>query len=315
MGTNVVTRTWGSQGGCGAITGTITATYKVDSSPYKTHSVKGGSGNVTDKPSFKGCGSFDIIYVAQFKGQLRTDPDHQYICKCLLAVLIKKASPPIRTSISRINLAHRGVMNQISAPCDVSHTENAELYKSLEQAMTTREEALRRVPLFSTLPESELRELADGLLPQNLEQGSLMFREGDKGNDCYFIVDGQVEIIKSMDTPDERMLGVRGAGEAIGEMSLFSDDHQRTASVLAKTPLKLLVMKRNDLESLLKGHPDLAFNLVATLSRRLDESEDHTIADLREKNRQLQQAFRRAQGCTGADRREGATRTRAGSRT
>ena len=157
--------------------------------------------------------------------------------------------------------------------------------------MTTREEALRRVPLFSTLPESELRELADGLLPQNLEQGSLMFREGDKGNDCYFIVDGQVEIIKSMDTPDERMLGVRGAGEAIGEMSLFSDDHQRTASVLAKTPLKLLVMKRNDLESLLKGHPDLAFNLVATLSRRLDESEDHTIADLREKNRQLQQAF------------------------
>ena len=94
-----------------------------------------------------------------------------------------------------------------------------------------------------------------------------------------------------MGTPDERLLGVREAGEAIGEMSLFSDDHQRTASVRAKTPLKLLVMKRNDLESLLRGHPDLAFNLVATLSRRLGESEDHTIADLRKKNRQLQQAF------------------------
>ena len=62
-----MTLTWGSQGGCGAITGTITATYKVDSSPYKTHSVKGGSGNVTDKPSFKGCGSFDIIYVLSLK--------------------------------------------------------------------------------------------------------------------------------------------------------------------------------------------------------------------------------------------------------
>ena len=136
--------------------------------------------------------------------------------------------------------------------------------------MTTRVKALHQVPLFSTLAENELKELADGLLPQELEQGSLMFREGDKGNDCYIIVEGQVEIIKSMGTPDERLLGVRESGEAIGEMSLFSDDHQRTASVRAKTPLKLLLMKRDHLENLLRGHPDLAFNLVATLSRRLN---------------------------------------------
>ncbi len=157
--------------------------------------------------------------------------------------------------------------------------------------MTAREDALHHVPLFSSLRESELNELAAGLLPQELEQGSLMFREGDKGNDCYIIVEGQVEIIKSMGTSDERLLGVREAGEAIGEMSLFSKDHQRTASVRAKTPLKLMVMKRDQLETLLRGHPDLAFDLVATLSRRLEESESHTIADLREKNRQLQQAF------------------------
>jgi serine phosphatase RsbU (regulator of sigma subunit) len=157
--------------------------------------------------------------------------------------------------------------------------------------MTTREEVLHHVPMFSSLPEGDLRELASGLLPQDLEQGSLMFREGDKGNDCYIIVEGQVEIIKSLGTPDERLLGVRESGEAIGEMSLFSEDHQRTASVRAKTPLKLLVMKRDHLESLLRGHPDLAFNLVATLSRRLEKSENLTIDELREKNRELQQAF------------------------
>jgi serine phosphatase RsbU (regulator of sigma subunit) len=157
--------------------------------------------------------------------------------------------------------------------------------------LTTREEALHHVPLFSSLPESELHELAAGLLPRELEPGTLMFREGDKGKESYIIVEGQVEIIKSLDTPDERLLGVREAGEAIGEMSLFSEDNQRTASVRAKTPTKLLVMRRDDLENLLRKQPDLAFGLVATLSRRLDESENHTIADLREKNRQLQQAF------------------------
>jgi len=55
--------------------------------------------------------------------------------------------------------------------------------------MTTREEALHHVPLFSTLPESDLRELADSLLPQDLEQGSLMFREGDKGSENHTIAD------------------------------------------------------------------------------------------------------------------------------
>ncbi|MCZ6529099.1 MAG: cyclic nucleotide-binding domain-containing protein, partial [Chloroflexi bacterium] len=157
--------------------------------------------------------------------------------------------------------------------------------------MLNHEEALRRVPLFHSLPESELRELAGGLLPMEMEQGSLVFREGDKGRECYIVVEGQVEIIKSLGTPDERLLGVREPGETIGEMSLFSKDHQRTASVRARTPLKLLVMKRDDLEDLLRMQPDLAFNLVATLSRRLEESENHTISDLREKNLQLQQAF------------------------
>ncbi len=157
--------------------------------------------------------------------------------------------------------------------------------------MLIHEEALRRVPLFNSLPETELRELASGLLPMDLEQGSLMFREGDKGSECYIVIEGQVEIIKSLGTPDERLLGVRQPGEPIGEMSLFSEDHQRTASVRAKTPLKLLVIKRDDLEGLLRRQPGLAFGFVATLSRRLEESENHTIADLREKNRQLQDAF------------------------
>ena len=157
--------------------------------------------------------------------------------------------------------------------------------------MLIHEEALRRVPLFSSLPDSQLRKLASELLPAEIEQGNLMFREGDKGNECYIVVEGQVEIIKSLGTRDERLSALRGPGETIGEMSLFIEDHQRTASVRAKTPVKALVMKRDDLENLLRRQPDLAFDFVAMLSRRLEESENHTIIDLREKNRQLRQAF------------------------
>jgi len=63
VGTNAVSVTWGSQGGCGAITGTITATFKGESSPYQTFNIKGQSGKLTDNPPNRGCGSWDIIYV------------------------------------------------------------------------------------------------------------------------------------------------------------------------------------------------------------------------------------------------------------
>ncbi len=62
IGTNAVTLTWGSQGGCGPIDGTITATYNGEGSPYQTYKVKGQSGKLTDNPPGGRCGSFNVQY-------------------------------------------------------------------------------------------------------------------------------------------------------------------------------------------------------------------------------------------------------------
>jgi serine phosphatase RsbU (regulator of sigma subunit) len=154
-----------------------------------------------------------------------------------------------------------------------------------------RAQALRQVPLFSSLPQEEIDRLAETLEPVDLEPGGLLFREGEAGACCYFIMQGEVEVLKALDTSDERLLAVRGPGTPLGEMGLFSRVHARTASVRARTPLQVLGMQRHDLEGLLQRQPALAFELIQTLSQHLDESENHTVADLREKNRQLQQAY------------------------
>ena len=154
-----------------------------------------------------------------------------------------------------------------------------------------RAAALRQVPLFASLPAEEIDRLAETLLPTEMETGSLLFREGDPGGICYFILQGEVEILKQLGTPDERLLAVRGPGTSLGEMELFSQVHARTASVRARSPLQVLEMRRDRLEDLLRRQPTMAFGLVQTLSKRLDESENHTVADLREKNRLLQLAY------------------------
>jgi serine phosphatase RsbU (regulator of sigma subunit) len=78
-------------------------------------------------------------------------------------------------------------------------------------------------------------------------------------------------------------------------MSLFRADGCHTASVRTTTPAQLLQMSRGDLDALLHRHPRLAYGLARLLTNRLEESENLTIIDLREKNRQLTIAYRQLQ--------------------
>lgn len=62
-GDNSVSLAWASSGGCGPITGTLTATYKGDPSPYARYdNLKGGSGKLTDEPEPRCEGTFSIVY-------------------------------------------------------------------------------------------------------------------------------------------------------------------------------------------------------------------------------------------------------------
>ena len=154
------------------------------------------------------------------------------------------------------------------------------------------EEPFSQFPLFSALPQSEIRHLTGSLQTRQIEQEALLFLEGEEGNHYYILMDGEVEIIKAMGTADERLLGVRQAGSFLGEMSLFSPDNRHTASVKARTPIRILEMTRDDLERLLARRPKFALEMMRTLSQRLDQSEDLTIRDLRRKNRELIKAYK-----------------------
>jgi sigma-B regulation protein RsbU (phosphoserine phosphatase) len=150
---------------------------------------------------------------------------------------------------------------------------------------------IRSVPIFSSLPDEEVERLAETLNLKEIPKGSLLLEEGTRGVCYYIIIDGEVEVIKALGTTDERELGVRGPGSFIGEMSLFSEDGLHTASVRARTHLTLLEMSHADLDDLLHRHPSFAYGMMLTISRRLDESENITIRDLRRKNVELQRAY------------------------
>jgi sigma-B regulation protein RsbU (phosphoserine phosphatase) len=157
--------------------------------------------------------------------------------------------------------------------------------------MTLRQEVIRSVPLLTSLPPEEIDHLAESLRSVEIPAGVLLLEEGAIGDRLYIVLDGEIEILKALGTDAQRSLGRRGPGSFLGEMSLLSETQQATASARAATAMQLLEMTRADFDALLQRQPGLTRNLLQVLSARLNESENVTIRELQEKNRQLAQAY------------------------
>jgi sigma-B regulation protein RsbU (phosphoserine phosphatase) len=150
---------------------------------------------------------------------------------------------------------------------------------------------ISQVPLFATLPVSEVEALAISLEPSSYDAGTVLFAEGEHGDRFYIVLEGQIAIVKAMGTEDERLLGLRGSGEFVGEMSLLNRDGLRTASAQVHTDARVLELTRADFDAMLYRHPTLAYEMLRVMSMRLRASHEMSMQDLQEKNRRLAEAY------------------------
>lgn len=150
---------------------------------------------------------------------------------------------------------------------------------------------LARVPLFQNLPASELARLAASLQVTTIPASTVLFREGEVGDHFDIIIDGEVEVIKALDTSDERLIGRRGAGQFLGDLSFLSLNKHRTASVRTVQPTRLWQITHTEFDQLLHRNPSMAYEMVNVLATRLTAAHDTALHDLHEKNRQLQAAY------------------------
>ncbi len=146
-------------------------------------------------------------------------------------------------------------------------------------------------PLFASLSLEEAEHLISTLKRIHLPQKSILFHEGEPGDCFYIVLEGSVDVIKALGTPEERLLKVHGPGDTFGEMSLLQPKSLRSASVRSCTPARLLEMDRKAFESLVRHRPSMAYELARRLSEWLRDTDTATIRDLREKNRQLSEAY------------------------
>ncbi|MFA6033257.1 MAG: cyclic nucleotide-binding domain-containing protein [Myxococcota bacterium] len=137
--------------------------------------------------------------------------------------------------------------------------------------------ALKRFPLFSTVPDDKLGQVVPLIKVLHYRTGKHIFEEGTEGDKLFLVSDGSVRISKFIDGVGEEALSVLKPGAYFGEMSII-DSGPRSATALAHTDCEVWEISRDEFIRILQSDRDLSFhvlwNLLTTLSHRLRETNE-----------------------------------------
>jgi CRP/FNR family transcriptional regulator len=132
---------------------------------------------------------------------------------------------------------------------------------------------LRAVPVFSDLGEEELARVAEVAVPRQFVAGEVVFREGDESSTCYVVRNGRARAVR--EHPDGRSITLAnfGPGDIFGELAMF-DDERRSATIETLEDTEAIAILGGDMRRLLSEHAEIAVKLLASLGRRLRETNE-----------------------------------------
>ncbi len=126
---------------------------------------------------------------------------------------------------------------------------------------------LQGIPMCEGLSPANIEELIAIAEEKTVNQGSILFREGEQGDVLIVVLDGKVEVSKR-----DAILATLEKGSVLGEMSLLGGD-TRSATAIAATEVRYLAIPNGPFQQLL-GKDNLAAlkvvrNLAQVMSKRL----------------------------------------------
>lgn len=126
---------------------------------------------------------------------------------------------------------------------------------------------LKQAKLFQDLPDGEMRSVEKQMKTVKHPKGHEIVVRGDGGVGFMVITEGTVSV-KTRSGRTRKL----GPGDSFGEMALL--DHEgRSATITADTEVELATIPEWNFKPFLKEHPEVAYRLLQTLSRRIRQAE------------------------------------------
>jgi CRP-like cAMP-binding protein len=119
---------------------------------------------------------------------------------------------------------------------------------------------------FHPLALPELDQLIRHLTMKKVEKGTVIIKQGDKGDAFYLIASGRVSVWIEKDSKREKVAELK-TDEHFGEMALISHD-PRNATVIAEEFTELFVLQKTDFDKILMQNPVISKELQKAYDER-----------------------------------------------
>ena len=127
-------------------------------------------------------------------------------------------------------------------------------------------EQLKAVALFANLSKRQLGRVASRGWEQTFPAGRVLCQKGRGADDFFVILEGTAEASRG-----SKKIRTLRAGDYFGEIALL-DNADRTATVVATTPLHCFLLGRSEFKSVIYEE-DIAVKLLFTMAQRLRAAE------------------------------------------
>lgn len=126
---------------------------------------------------------------------------------------------------------------------------------------------LAEVPLFAAASRKDLQKVARASDEVDVKAGRVLVDQGRPGHEFFLILEGTASVRRN-----NRKVAELGPGQYFGELSLL-DRGPRTATVVADTDMKVLVLGQREFLGVLDDVPGLAYKILRIMAHRLREAD------------------------------------------
>ncbi|HEY3446391.1 MAG TPA: cyclic nucleotide-binding domain-containing protein [Myxococcales bacterium] len=233
--------------------------------------------------------------IAIYKAILQLDPAHRAVQETLAGLYARKGEGE-KSLIQRLPASMSAALRYPGAgPGAIDLPEASEpmtIERSAADAFEINTAHLPATPLFSELPHDVFLALLAEVQVRAYAAGQVLVREGEPGDSMFVVGHGEVDVVRHLGTPEQKVVLTMPDNTFFGEIALVTRA-ARLASVVAKTDCELLEVNRETLEKLFTRFPGfseivqhfckerLLENLLRSsdVFRLLSDASRHALAD------------------------------------